>query len=428
MTYNKGEKTVKLRLLPLLMVLLLVPAVYAQDTSPTQLSFELYTDGVVRTDYCLEVDQTAAQVNITLFGESIEDLFIYDEEGLPLESLSIGDYYQVNTLGSSSIDVSYLTNDLTGKIGAIWSIDVETPISTEVTLPLSSTIINLNEIPLEIETIEDQTRLVMPAGSTIVSYTIYIQDSESIASEAIETAQTAIQDTKDSGIIVTPAEETLAEAVTAFDEEDYLTAQEKASETSLLTSEIAELEADAQSEIDDVQEAIQTAEDTGRTVGLDTATDLINEAITLHSSGDYEESVTKSQEALDAVLAAEAPQSGGNSTIMLGAGIVVVLVAAGLSLTRRNPPKLSPEDDEIDLELLFEEHPELRMDDREALRFMAEHGGEAFAHEVRDRIGIPRTSAWRMVQRLQRFEVIEEKKIGGQSLLSIVEQYRRKKK
>ena len=428
MTYNKGEKTMKLRLLPLILALILVPAVYAQDTSPTILSFELYTDGVVRTEYSLTVDQTAAQVNITLFGETIEDLFIYDEQGLPLESTEISGYYQVNTLGASSIDVSYLASDLTGKAGAIWSIDVETPISTEIILPLSSTIINLNEIPLEIETIEDQTRLVMPAGSTIVSYTIYIQDSESIASEAIETAQTAIQDAKDSGVIVTPVEETLAEAVTAFDEEDYLTAQEKASETSLLTSEIAELEADAQSEIDDVQEAIQTAEDAGRTVGLDTATDLINDAITFHSSGDYEESVTKSQEALDAVLAAEAPQSGGSNTMMLGAGIVVVLAAAGLILTRRKKPELPPEDDEIDLELLFEEHPELRLDDKEALRFMAEHGGEAFAHEVRERIGIPRTSAWRMVQRLQRFEVIEEKKIGGQSLLSIVEQYRRKKK
>jgi uncharacterized membrane protein len=88
----------------------------------------------------------------------------------------------------------------------------------------------------------------------------------------------------------------------------------------------------------------------------------------------------------------------------------------------------APEEIEVELELLFEEHPELRIDDREALRFMAEHGGEAFAHEVRERFDIPRTSAWRMVQRLQRFEVIEERKVGGQSLLTIVERYRRRKR
>jgi uncharacterized membrane protein len=428
MTYNKGEKTVKLRLIPLLIALILVPAVYAQDTSPTTLSFELYTDGVVRTDYSLTVDQTAAQVNITMFGESAEDLFIYDENGLPLESTSIGEYIQVNTLGARSIDVSYLTNDLTGKTGAIWSIDVETPISTEITLPLGSTIINLNEIPMEIETIEEQTKLVMPAGRTIVSYTIYIQDSESIASEAIEGAQTEVQQAKDSGTIVTSAEEVLEEAVTAFDAEDYLTAQEKASETIQLTAVLVQLEQDSEDEIDYVHEAIQTAEDAERTVGLESATALIEEAITLHLDGEYTDSISKSHEALDAVLASEVPQGGGNSTMILGVGLILVLGVAGLLYTRRTQVEAPLEDDEIDLELLFEEHPELRMDDREALRFMAEHGGEAFAHEVRERIGIPRTSAWRMVQRLQRFEVIEEKKIGGQSLLSIVESYRRKKK
>lgn len=418
----------KLRLLLLLLALILVPTVYAQDSSPTLLTFELYTDGVVSTEYSLTVDQTAVQVNITLFGESIEDLFIYDEDGLPLESMDKGGYYQVNTLGSSSLDVSYLTNDLTGKVGAIWSIDVETPISTEIILPLGSTIINLNEIPLEIETIEEQTRLMMPAGRTIVSYTIYIQDSESIASEAIESAQAEVLQAKNSGIIVTPAEVLLEDAVSAFDVEDYLTAQEKASDATQLTAELIQLEQDAQDDIDQVQEAIQTADEAGRTSGLDSAIALIEEAITLHSNGDYEESIVKTQDALDSVLAAEAPQASWDNTLLIGVGLIAIVGVAGFLYTRREKAEPPVEEDEIDLELLFKEHPELRMDDREALRFMAEHGGEAFAHEVRERIGIPRTSAWRMVQRLQRFEVIDEKKIGGQSLLSIVAQYRRKKK
>ena len=42
LTYNKGEENVKLRLLPLLLALILVPAVYAQDTYPSLLSFELF--------------------------------------------------------------------------------------------------------------------------------------------------------------------------------------------------------------------------------------------------------------------------------------------------------------------------------------------------------------------------------------------------
>ena len=66
------------------------------------------------------------------------------------------------------------------------------------------------------------------------------------------------------------------------------------------------------------------------------------------------------------------------------------------------------------------------MDDREVLKYLAENDGEAFAFDIRDRFDIPRTSAWRMIQRLQRYEVVDERKIGGQSLISIKEQYRRR--
>jgi len=81
----------------------------------------------------------------------------------------------------------------------------------------------------------------------------------------------------------------------------------------------------------------------------------------------------------------------------------------------------------IDLESIFEEHPELRLDDREVLKYLAENDGEAFAYDIRERFDIPRTSAWRMIQRLQRYEVVDERKIGGQSLVQIKEKYRRKR-
>ncbi|TRO52643.1 hypothetical protein E2P71_07395 [Candidatus Bathyarchaeota archaeon] len=94
---------------------------------------------------------------------------------------------------------------------------------------------------------------------------------------------------------------------------------------------------------------------------------------------------------------------------------------------RRPVEEYTPVEAEIDLERLYKEHPELRMDDREVLKYLAENDGEAFAYDIRERFDIPRTSAWRMIQRLQRFEVVDERKIGGQSLIRIKEEYRRKK-
>jgi uncharacterized membrane protein len=115
--------------------------------------------------------------------------------------------------------------------------------------------------------------------------------------------------------------------------------------------------------------------------------------------------------------------------IMVAGGIMIIGVAAAFALRSRKGKEMRPVDDlEIDIETLFEEHPELGMSDKEVLRFMAERGGEAFAMEIRERFDIPRTSTWRMIKRLQRFELVEERKIGGQSLVTIVDRYRRGKR
>lgn len=423
---SKGEKRLKPRIAPLIIALLMVQAVHVSATpSPTTLSFELFTDGSVRVDYGVAVDPTSAQENITLFGELVQDLFVYDEEGLLLGSDLVGDYLLVDTLGASSIDISYLTSDLTNKNGAIWSIDVTTPVSTDITLPLSSTIINLNEIPLEIDTVDDQTRLVMPAGQIVVSYTIDIKDSKTIAEEEIAEAQRIIEEVKEIGTVVPEPEELLAEAIAAYENEDFIIAYEKAFDAGDLAGETGAIYGLILNEIEGVREEIQKAEDAGRTIGLDNAKELLDETEDYFAEGDYTNAINIVESAKTAAQFASKPETQDNTPVFIGAGIAVVAVAA--ILYQRRTQTTAPVEHEIDLERLFDEHPELRLDDKEALRFMVEHGGEAFAHEVRERFDIPRTSAWRMVQRLQRFEVIEERKIGGQSLLSIVEEYRRRK-
>jgi uncharacterized membrane protein len=78
---------------------------------------------------------------------------------------------------------------------------------------------------------------------------------------------------------------------------------------------------------------------------------------------------------------------------------------------------------EVDLKKLFNKHPNLRLEDREVIRFLAENGGESFATEIRDRFDMPRSSAWRLMRRLVKEGIAEEKKIGNQSLVRILEQY-----
>ncbi len=416
------------RLLPLALVLALVPAAFAQ-VSPQTLGFTVYTDGVTRVDYHLDADPTLALVNITLFGDTLEDLFILDQDGLLLVSTVVDGYHQVDSLGSSSLTVSYLTTDLTRKIGAVWSINVETAISAEIMLPIGATIINMNDIPLEIETVNEQTRLVMPAGGVSVSYTVDIVDSETLASEAIDEADTAIQLAEDNGIVVSDAAEALSEARSYFENQDYLSAQEEADEAQKLVESITEEAVTAQAQINVVQEAIEAATSAGKTLGLDEAESRIAESSAAYDSGNYDEAVLLSQQALELVINAEVPASGNNSMIMITGAVIIIGVVAAFVLRSRQMKEIKPLDDvEIDLETLFEEHPELGMSDKEVLRFMAERGGEAFAQEIRERFDIPRTSTWRMIKRFMRYELVEEKKIGGQTLVTIVERYRRAKR
>jgi len=416
------------RLLPLVLMLALIPTVYAQ-VSPQTLGFTVYTDGVTRVDYHLDADPTLALVNITLFGDTLEGLFILDQDGLLLASTVVEGYHQVDSLGSSSLTVSYLTVDLTGKSGAVWSINVETPISAEIMLPVGATIINMNDIPLEIKTVDEQTRLVMPAGEVSVSYTVDIVDSETLASEAIDEAETAIQQAEDDGVIVSDAAEALSEAWSYFEAQDYLSAQEKADEALSLVESITEEAVSAQAQINAVQEAVEAALDVGKTLGIDEAEARLAEASAAYDSGDYDEAVLLSQQALELVISAEAPGSENNSLIMMAGAAVIIGTVTALVHRSRQMKEIKPLDDvEIDLETLFEEHPELVMSDKEVLRFMAERGGEAFAMEIRERFDIPRTSTWRMIKRFIRYELVEEKKIGGQSLVTIVERYRRAKR
>ncbi len=111
--------------------------------------------------------------------------------------------------------------------------------------------------------------------------------------------------------------------------------------------------------------------------------------------------------------------------IWIGAAAIVVAVAAGaFFLTWRSRGMVVEAPAKFDLDRLFEEHPHLRVDDKEVLRFIAESGGEIFAAELRERFNVPRTSLWRMIRRLEREEVVDVSSVGGQSLVKIGENYR----
>jgi uncharacterized membrane protein len=294
-----------------------------------------------------------------------------------------------------------------------------------IILPDGATIIELSSIPLEIMTQEGRTSIIMEPGDTSVSYMIDLLDIEVQAEQKITEATDVIDEGIKEGWILTEAEIELQQAQSFYDQRNFEDAYNMAEQVIQTAEETLALALEAQVAIQAAENAIQYAEENQKTNGLDIANSLLQSAKSKFDSGDYSGASEKADEALQAAL--EARKSGTSIYLFLGVALLLIgfIGTVYYFLRKRVKPEVVvPTVRSVDLESIFEMHPDLRVDDKMVIRFIAERGGEAFANEIREKFDIPRTSAWRLVRRLQRLEVVDERKVGGQSLVMIKEEYR----
>ena len=169
--------------------------------------------------------------------------------------------------------------------------------------------------------------------------------------------------------------------------------------------------------------------DSGRTDGLAEAQSSLEAASTYYSEGNYAEARTYALQAYQQAATAITPKS--NSLLYAGILLLAGLGGGGYYYMQRIKAKKPPSDVPVDssqaravnLDLIFWHHQDLRLEDKEVIRFLAGSNGEAFASEIRDRFEIPRSSAWRLIRRLVNNEIVEERKIGNQSLVRVRDKY-----
>jgi hypothetical protein len=68
---------------------------------------------------------------------------------------------------------------------------------------------------------------------------------------------------------------------------------------------------------------------------------------------------------------------------------------------------------------VIEDRPNLRQEDQQVLKFLVEKEGAAFESEIRSKFQLPKTTIWRLVKRLEREELVEIRKAGGQNLIKL---------
>ena len=114
--------------------------------------------------------------------------------------------------------------------------------------------------------------------------------------------------------------------------------------------------------------------------------------------------------------------------IVLG-GLVVAGIAGASIIIKRNKskssstiqeeiiPEKSAKKDFVEPQEVFDFVPDMRVDDKKIVEFIAANGGQVFESELRKKFVQPRTTMWRAVKRLERLGVIEITKKDLQNLV-----------
>jgi plastocyanin len=267
----------------------------------------------------------------------------------------------------------------------------------------------------------------VPSGAKTISMTGTHASTELLgyneASAALDDATATVSAYRQKGIVMGEADGLLLQARDAFGEGKYPFAKDLAREAQNVANTSSRTALAASKAMSEAEASIGTT----KTFGIDVSD---AEALLLHTKekyayGGYDEALNM------AVQAKVAAASRGEQAMLLGVIVGSSAVAVYLYRTRRGgraeraaSPSPSPSsqiehvpEQHVDLDRVFAEKPHLRQDDRQVLGYVVEKGGEALLADIRNNFGLPKSTAWRLVKRLEREELVEIIKFGNQNLV-----------
>ena len=399
-----------------------IPAVlvYAQDYTGVSTSIKLYSDGSASIDIVIEPDPTLARLNVSLMGDIYEDILASDSDGIILSWKETPEGIEVDGLGVDQITVSYTTPSITNKTGSKWTVMVMSEVNAIITLPKDAILVGLNPAPIGITTLDDKSVVTMPAGTSSVSYLLGTTGTQEHALVLLTQAGDKVSEVEQEGVIISQVEGTLEDAQTAYDDGLYSQSEQlsrRAMEEASTTLELANQAVDAIGRAEGMI-ASKSGLDVGEAKGI------LDSAEAAHVAGDYQKAIDDAGQAYDLALEVEAETGGIPLMYIVGGAVVLIAGGAFLMMSRKptvekveRPESVQPD---VDLDAEFRKRPHLRTDDKAILRFVQESGG-AFITEVRDRFDIPKSSAWRMVKRLEDEGLIQSTTVGRETYLQLSE-------
>jgi len=445
-----------------------------QNYSVSSLFIGIFSNGDALIQYDIKPNSNIDELSLKLIGENITNLSVknYSSHDLPYYVNLITNELTIKPHDSLQIRITYMTPTIVDKKERTWTFSANTNSSFNLKLPTDAAVIDMGHHPPKIiRRLGEQELLSFDPGKVSIKYILGFVGTKDQAQAIIDSAENDIKsyETNRPGIYMNSALDMLEQAKTALDRGDYVNAEGLANNSSSYASKIASDFDLAKKTIDVTANKIKESQ--LRKITTVEAQILLTESNKQFAEGKYANAIDFARSAQQSMLEGQKgnPETIRIFEILLGLVIGIILILLYLIkihpkilINRRlksNPLKGNNTDSRIipsshptfqdriksenmDLDTndtgfiytgtkdnfhdfrkyvqgIINSNPELKDEDKQALLFLAEKEGSAFEGELRTKFLLPKTSVWRLVKRLERLDLIEVTKMGGQNLLKL---------
>ena len=421
-------------------------------------------DSIVQYD--LRLKSNTSEITLPLIGGNINEILVrnYLSKYLAYTFNSVTNEIKINSQNESQIRITYQTPDLVNKQEREWSFLIDSAFPFTVKLPNDAVVTNLGEqSPSLIRKLGGQNLLSFDKGRISIDYVIGYAGTREQATISINSAELdlAKAESEHLGINLGGVKDILLIAKTALNQSNFIDAERLATNASDLSSTITESFEVSKEMMSNATRKIEEFQDMN--VDTSQASEFVSKSNIEFSQGNYPKAIEYATLALNSldVPRQEQPFLYSSTAYLL---LIPLAVSVGFFILRKYKRKSntqmqdtvnknypynsdnqtniykensfieqqSPGDEQTNTEVITEksnlqnfvsdairQKGNLKPEEKDILLYISEKEGAAFEGEIRNKFILPKTSLWRLIKRLERENLIEVTKIGGQNLIKL---------
>ncbi|MDW0231126.1 MAG: hypothetical protein QOA62_03725 [Nitrososphaeraceae archaeon] len=422
-------------------------------------------DSIVQYD--LRLKTNASEITLPLMGGNINEILVrnYLSKYLVYSFNSSTNEIKINTQNESQVRVTYQTPDLVNKQEREWSFLIDSAFPFTVKLPNDAVVTNLGEqSPSLIRKLGGQNLLSFDKGKISIDYVIGYAGTREQAIISINSAELDLTKaaSEHNGINLDEVKRIIQAAKIALNQSNFIDAERLANNASDISAVITESFETSKDMISNATAKIENVQ--GTNIDTAQASDFISKSNIEFSQGNYPKALEYATLAINSLDNTKQEILSLNTSTFAFILLIPIAASVGIYMFKRYrrknisqlhssatikeaqlnsdlSPDTSRENNFIEQESSTKQHKNndnsiqsdlhkliadiitqkrnLKPEEKEILFYLSDNEGAAFEGEIRNRFILPKTSLWRLIKRLEREDMIEVTKIGGQNLIKL---------